>query len=104
MNSGVYPTLSQLSDHYIPLYCTPNDLRFTPNIVWESYLKGISTHGTVEVRNLGSLPSKPYRLHNVFFQHWADNLISDGLVERQKRFFNMATFIEVNKISPKEKV
>lgn len=99
----VYPNLSQLSGYYVPLYCTPNDLRFTPNIVLESYMKGISTHGIVEIKDLGSLPIRPYRLHNVFFQRWSDNLISAGLVEHPKRFFNMATFIEMQRLELEEK-
>ena len=100
----VYPRLSQLSNYYIPLYCTPSDLRFTPNIILESFTKGISTYGIVEIKDMGSLPDRPYRIHNVFFQRWSENLISDGIVERPTQFFNMATFIEVNEVMQEEKL
>ncbi len=91
----VYPRISQLTQYFIPLYCTPSDLRFSPNLVFESLSKGISTCGSVEIKDVGSLPHKLYWVHNIFFQRWADNAISPDLLKAPQRFFSMATLISL---------
>lgn len=92
----VFPNSSLLSDYYIPLFCTAGKGRFTPNVILESFLKCDSITATVKIENLGSLPNRKYRIHNLFFQRWSNDLFLHNIVEQPKNFYNMATLIELD--------
>lgn len=92
----VYPNLSQLSDHFIPLYCTAHDERFAPNLIAESLDKEISISGDVRIRDLGSLPEANYRVHNIFFRRWSKDLAYSDHVRKTRQLYDMATLIELN--------
>jgi Zn-dependent peptidase ImmA (M78 family) len=95
----VFPNSSVLSDYYIPLFCTADKSRFTPNIILESFIKGDSISGYVKVENLGSLPNGNYKIHNLFFQKWSNTLLINSIVDQPKNFYNMATLIELRSIT-----
>ena len=90
--SQVYPFVSQLSKHFIPLYCTP-DSRFSPNIVLESFRSGRALSGHVRIDDLGTMAGREYFVHNIPFQKWNENTLEPDIVNKPKHFFNMATFI-----------
>jgi len=90
----VYPFASQLSKHFIPLYCTLDTRRFSPNIVLESFHSGQALSGYVEIKNLGSIAGGKYFVRNIPFEKWNENLLYPNIISKPKQFFNMATFIE----------
>jgi len=92
----VYPNISQLSKYFIPLYCTANDERFTPNLIVESLEKERSISGNVQIRNLGSLPEANYDIHNVFFKRWSKDAGYPEQFKYRKRLYDMFTFIEIS--------
>jgi Zn-dependent peptidase ImmA (M78 family) len=87
----VYPSSPQLP-YYIPLYCTPRDSRFSPNIIKESLLEGVSKSGKVKIAEFGSLPSAYYKTHNLFFKKRSKNL---PYMEENNNPYDMATLIEL---------
>jgi hypothetical protein len=91
----VFPFLSQLSQCFVPLYCTANEARFSPNILEESLLSRLPTARTIAISNLGSLPAGNYFTHCIPFDERPQTLTCDGLV-KPRNFFNLATFIEAN--------
>lgn len=91
----IYPNLYQLSKYYIPLYCTANDMRFQPNLIVESLEKEKSNSGSVQIRDLGSLPAGNYYLHNIFFKRWSKDVAYSEQVGRLQRPYDMATLIEL---------
>lgn len=90
----VYPFVSLLSKHYIPLYCTLDTRRFSPNIVLESFHSGQALSGYVEIKNLGSIAGGEYFVRNIPFEKWNEDLLYPNVISKPKHFFNMATFIE----------
>lgn len=93
---NVFPNSSLLSNYYIPPFCTAEKDRFSPNVIQDSYLRGSSITAIVKITDLGSLPSREYKIHNLFFQRWSNDLFLHNIVEQPKNFYNMATFIELN--------
>ena len=89
----VYPFASQLSKHFVPLYCTLNHSRFSPNIVLDSFHSGHAVSGYVRIEDLGSLAGREYFLQNVPFQKWGEDVLQPNIIRKPKHFFNMATFI-----------
>ena len=89
----VYPFASQLSKHFVPLYCTLNDSRFSPNIVLDSFHNGRALSGYVRIDDLGSLAGGEYFLQNIPFQKWNQGVLQPNMIRKPKHFFNMATLI-----------
>lgn len=89
----VYPLVSPLATCFIPLYCTLDNDRFSPNIVLESFHTGLTLTGHVRIAGLGSMPPGEYFVHNIPFQKWNENMLHPNMISKPKHFFNMATFI-----------
>jgi Zn-dependent peptidase ImmA (M78 family) len=89
----VYPFVSQLSKHFIPLYCTLLSARFSPNMLLESFQTGQGLSGYVRIDKLGTLKCADYFVHNIPFQKWNENMLEPEIVRKPRQFFNMATFI-----------
>ena len=92
---SIYPNISQLSNYFIPLYCTAHDERFEPNLILESLEKEVSISGNVLIRNLGSLPEGNYNIHNVFFRRWSKDTDYYEQNYKPKYLYDMSTFIEL---------
>jgi Zn-dependent peptidase ImmA (M78 family) len=92
---SVYPNISQLSNYFIPLYCTAHGERFEPNLILESLEKEVSISGDVLIRNLGSLPEGNYHIHNVFFRRWSKDADYYERNYKPKYLYDMSTFIEL---------
>lgn len=92
----VYPNLYQLSKHYIPLYCTATDQRFSPNLVMDCLKSESSISGIVKIAGLGSLPSGEYKTHNIFFNRWAKNATYSQTARGAPRLYDIATLVELN--------
>jgi Zn-dependent peptidase ImmA (M78 family) len=90
-----YPNISQLSKYYIPLYCTPSDERFKPNLIVDSLEREVSVSGRVLIKNLGSLPEANYDIHNIFYKRWSKNRYYPEQFNSRKRLYDMFTFIEL---------
>jgi Zn-dependent peptidase ImmA (M78 family) len=93
----IYPNSSQLSSFYIPLYCTLNDSRFSPNLIQESLSEGISKSGIIRISQLGSLPEGHYKIHNILFKKSSKNL--PAIREENKNPYDMATLIELKDLA-----
>jgi Zn-dependent peptidase ImmA (M78 family) len=91
----IYPNISQLSDYFIPLYCTAHDERFEPNLILESLEKEVSISGNVLIKNLGSLPEGKYNIHNIFFKRWSKNTGYSEQFNKPRYLYDMFTFIEL---------
>jgi hypothetical protein len=89
----IYPNFSQLSSFYIPLYCTPSDSRFSPNIIQQSLSERVSKSGRIRISQLGSLPEGYYKIHNILFNKSGKNL--PQIREENKNPYDMATLIEL---------
>lgn len=93
--TSIYPNLYQLSKHYIPLYCTASDQRFTPNLIADCLETESSVTGIVKITGLGSLPAGDYKIHNIFFNRWAKNAIPSDYSRGVQRLCDIATLIEL---------
>lgn len=91
----IYPNFAQLSPFYVPLYCTPSDSRFSPNIVQDSLSRRVSKSGRIKISQLGSLPEGYYKIHNIHFGKSSKNLPK---IEDENQY-KMATLIELKDLA-----
>lgn len=96
--SRIARVVSNSADHYIPLFCTSGKSRFTPNLVLESFNKQKSLTGYTRIRNLGSLPDKKYKVHNLFFPQKAVSIPFSDFDGIPTGFYPMATLIELDSV------
>lgn len=92
--NSIFPLLYNITHQYLPLYCKAKDHRFDPNIIMNSFRNRISSMERVLVSDFGTLPEKPYLMHNVYFRKWSPKLLFNNIVESRKDFYSIATFID----------